>query len=523
MTQAWKRKILAAALAGFAAYCYLSHLAGALGANSDENRAYHFQLLTPFLYFLSKPLIQWFRSFDPPYYIQGVTGLAGILLTVLIVRRVVSPAAGWIAAVFLVLYDYPLAYAKLLYYSTPQYFFLALATVLFLRANRLGSRWLYGLAGVSIGMMILVNASGIIPAALLTVFFLVCHHFQIFHPSKISFIQALALLTAGSLLAFGAFEACLTIWYGLHPSLERMSFFKSAVGYAAVTPDFYTLGFSYVRNQITDIASRAFSRAEGGWFRSSFVLLAVVAGGVLALIRREKRAALFAGLLTCGIAGVLLLTLLNVQPFFERTLMWTVLPITVLAAYAVETVWRRTAGFKRGLFAVALAVYGFFGVQKCLAVTHATFSVNPILRTLEERGIPKHRVVTTFPISGYDLYRPGQRTKDTPLLVSRDPVLIAQGKSHMIYWPPVYAEFRKGTVGYYLSSGIGGLLSEVGETDSLLKSVRPLAEWDHPSSNRHLYAGQRPATIRLYDLGDVLNRPEAAAYVEEMEKKFKTR
>ncbi len=459
---------------------------------------------------------------DAPYYFQAVIGLVSIGLTVRIVHKVVSPAAAWIAAAFFVLYDFPLTYAKILYYTTLHYFFIALALLVFLEAIKRGKRWLYLLAGALSGMLVIVNASGIILAGLLIPMLLIGHANGAWGRPKISSLGALLLLGAGAALTYIAFEAYLLAWFAIHSELRPMTYFASIYEYGTGTRAYYHLGPSYVFREASYIGGFAFSLQEGGWFRSGVLVIGVAAGAILSLMRRDRPARMFAGFLIFGLAAMALLAALGIQPFFPRILLWSALPVTVLVSYAIETSWRAGARPFRWILAGVLMVYAFFGVEKCLAVTQATFSVDPIIQYLDQRGIDRRRVITGFPINRYKDFKSGVVTGSLPILVgSKAAPVNAKGVVRLYNWPAIQAAYQKGLVRYLITSDIDGVFYHSGESEPLLDQMTPVAEWDHPNANRHLYPGLVPLKIKLYDLESVLESPAAARWIEYMSRQLK--
>jgi len=497
-----------------AAYLYLSHLSGATPFNGDENRVYHFTYFAPLKYFICSPFTHLFQSQDAPYYVMAVFGLANTSLMFVLVRLLYPARYAWAAAVFYLLYDFPLGFAKVLYYSSIITCFVLCSIILFILAVRRRSWLLLFLAGSMPGLMVTTHISSYAPAGALVCLFVYWAWREI--PCRqFSPLTVLLVCACGGAAAFGCVEAYIYARYAHQPGMDYTPYISSLFSYRIQMDDF--IGTNNGPAGVLKIFSRTWHWARlhpvdpGQLFRTAVIYSVSIAAASLIIRKKDERGRGLVFFLALGLGTYLLNTALNFHVVQPRMLTWISVPVSFLAGWLVIGIWeRRSTRTGKILLAVA-ALYLLSASGKCLAITRSVPSVNEMRAYFREHGI-KNSEITTFyhSLNDYKDYRSGNKTQYVPAIECKDERLRNEQIFFHIHWPMIYKLYKSGKIKYYLSSGILDL-AYVGKYDPFLKDIKPIMKWgNHPNLNTHFYreAPREIPPIKLYRLDDIFSDPK---------------
>ncbi|MFT5206443.1 MAG: hypothetical protein ACI9CF_000181 [Candidatus Omnitrophota bacterium] len=486
-------------------------LSGVVITHSDENRAFHFQLFAPLIYFVNKPLITYFNSFDAAYYLQGFVGCMNIILIYGVGRRYFSKAIGLITASFYLFYDYQLAFVKMLYYSNYMVFLCLISILLCRIALNRRSYVISFLAGTPLALMFFSHPAAFAPISMLFIFMILAIYVE---RDEIGFrgIWLLSLFGLGALSALVSLEA-LNLYYQTYIlKVDAMPYLLDIFQFKTITQGFESKNSTQQIIQFANTYGRAlFWTSALVTFRNTMILFCFVFALVSAICRRQRNMLLFLSLALSGITVWIMAMYLLDMPIFRRSLVWMSIPISFSFAYTVQRLWCLGIKALKLAMLIILAIYFMSAAWQCHLITQELWTMQPIEKYLDQRGISKKDIVSDFPL----FRRQDITNKNIPRGVPKKTTTVQlNGADELKYhldWQKIYAMYKYGMISHYLSTSLGALL-DFYHDDPLLNRVEPMMEWKHPHDTPYINMLGRPGQkIKLYDLDEVFAPVNALA------------
>ncbi|MFT5206444.1 MAG: hypothetical protein ACI9CF_000182 [Candidatus Omnitrophota bacterium] len=489
--------VLSGLLFALALYLYFVQLNSPMVWESDETKAYlNFFPPTPGLYMFSRDAIILFKSFTAPYYVNAFFGLFSSMLIFGIVRMLYSHRFAMLVALAYITLDLPLAYARILFYSTLVTFFALLAIWLFLKAEKLNKPWLYILAGFCQGMMLMMHPSAyasVLGVGLGLMFLKFSHNpyestnawwlYPIL--AFLGFVAAILLVDHCFFMPIDSMNRSYFVHMGYHQQNSSTELYAGAMGWNAIKHAYSALINSELRSPERLI-------------RHAIVYIGILSSISFAWRSKDKKAL---GLMLISIATLVIIFtagLFNKHTVFLRHYTVIAMSISFCIAYSLAGLFSsRRNGLKIAAVILALVYFTMSGISS-YKIAHSLLSLDDIDSYLHEQNIEKKDIVTAFyTINRLHNYLEGSISTHTPT--------IKKGHNSPPDWEKIFYSYLTGQHHYYISSGIGGEHIRPALKDVIIKYTEPLQTWRHPHDNPYLTRQSKDGlTMSLYRIEDLL-------------------